>query len=73
MDKEATELREAVDRYNRLHETTRRLRGWLPPSSPGFEPPNDEELAAMDELVSAIQHVRRAQNAWVEAGRPPLA
>ena len=61
-----------MDRYYRVQQAAVRMRGRAGPSDPGFQPVSEDELAAMDELVSAIEDVRQARVAWIEAGRPSL-
>jgi len=72
MDKAASDLREAMDRYYRVQSVAFVRRKAKGPADPGFEPLSDDELAALGELVSAIEDVREAQAGWVAAGRPSL-
>lgn len=72
MDKAAEDLREATDRYFRVQAVAFVRRKAKGPADPGFEPLSNDELAALEELVSAIEDVREAQAAWVAAGRPSL-
>ena len=72
MEKVSEGLREAMDRYYRVQELAFRRRGPKGPADPGFKPMSDDELVALEALVTAIEELRRAQKAWVEAGRPEL-
>lgn len=72
MEKVSEGLREAMDRYYRIQEVAFRRRGPKGPADPGFKPMSEEELAALEALVTAIEELRRAQEAWVDAGRPEL-
>ena len=70
MDKAAEDLREAMDRYYRVQAVAFVRRKAKGPADPGFEPLTDDELAALEGLVSAIEDVREARAAWVAVGRP---
>ena len=72
MDKAAANMRETMDRYYRVQAVAFVRRKAKGPADPGFEPLSDDELAALGELVSAIEDVREAQAGWVAAGRPSL-
>ncbi|MGH1348935.1 MAG: hypothetical protein ACRBN8_45805 [Nannocystales bacterium] len=72
MDKVASNLREAMGRYYRVQAVAFVRRKAKGPADPGFEPLSDDEFAALEELVSAIEDVRDARVAWVAAGRPSL-
>jgi septation ring formation regulator EzrA len=75
MEKVSEGLREAMDRYYRVQELAFRRRGPKGPGDPGFKPMREDELAALEALealVTAIEELRRAQEAWVDAGRPEL-
>ena len=72
MDKAAEDLCEAMDRCLRVQAVAFVRRKAKGPADPGFEPLSDDELAALEGLVSAIEDVREAQTAWVAAGRPSL-
>ncbi|MGH1348999.1 MAG: hypothetical protein ACRBN8_46125 [Nannocystales bacterium] len=72
MDKAAEDLREAMDRYFRVQAVAFVRRKAKGPADPGFEALTDDELGALEELVSAIEDVREAQATWVAAGRPSL-
>ena len=68
----AAELREAVDRYNRMLELARKVSKRQAALDSEFNPPGTDEEAVMEALVSAVDEVRRAKEAWVGAGRPAL-
>ncbi len=72
MEKALEGLREATDRYYRIQEVAFRKRGSKGPADPGFKPMSDDELAALEALVTTAEELRRVQEAWVEAGRPEL-
>ena len=72
MHQAADSRREAPDRYFRVQAVACGRGKAKGPADPGSEPLSDDELAALEELVSAIEDVREAQAGWVAAGRPSL-